>query len=102
MTLALRRTVFLDGEKRPDDFEVRYRGQTVGRFYRMRSTSRNTGRAAARMVVWRMPCRFRHPVVVLEDPAQRRPGPPDRTGSASRTNADEEDFIVAGPQQQLS
>jgi hypothetical protein len=24
MTLALRRTVFLDGERRPDDYEVRY------------------------------------------------------------------------------
>jgi hypothetical protein len=40
MTLALRRTVFLDGERRPDDYEVRYRGQTVGRIYRLRSTGR--------------------------------------------------------------
>jgi hypothetical protein len=39
-TLALRRTVFLDGERRPDDYEVRYKGQTVGRIYRMRSTGR--------------------------------------------------------------
>jgi hypothetical protein len=30
MTLALRPTVFLDGERRPDDYEVRYKGQTVG------------------------------------------------------------------------
>jgi hypothetical protein len=40
MTLALRRTVFLDGEKRPDDYEVRYNGRTVGRILRLRSTSR--------------------------------------------------------------
>jgi hypothetical protein len=40
MTLALRRTVFLDGEKRPDDYEVRYHDRTVGRIYRMRSTGR--------------------------------------------------------------
>jgi len=30
-TLALRRTVFLDGERRPDDYEVRHDGRTVGR-----------------------------------------------------------------------
>jgi hypothetical protein len=42
MTLALRRTVFLDGEKRPDDYEVRYKGRTVGRIYRMRSTGRSS------------------------------------------------------------
>jgi hypothetical protein len=30
MTLALRRTVVLDGERRPDDYEVRHDGQTVG------------------------------------------------------------------------
>ena len=40
MTLALRRTVFLDGEKRPDDYEVRYDGRTVGRILRLRSTGR--------------------------------------------------------------
>jgi hypothetical protein len=40
MTLALRRTAFADGERRPDDYEVRYQGQTVGRIYRMRSTGR--------------------------------------------------------------
>jgi hypothetical protein len=40
MTLALRRTVFADGERRPDDYEVRHGGQTVGRIYRMRSTGR--------------------------------------------------------------
>jgi hypothetical protein len=40
MTLALRRTVFLDGERRPDDYEVRHDGRTVGRIYRMRSTGR--------------------------------------------------------------
>ena len=33
MTLALRRTVFLDGERRPDDY-INY-GQRVGRIYRM-------------------------------------------------------------------
>jgi hypothetical protein len=40
MTLALRRTVFADGERRADDYEVRYDGRTVGRIYRMRSTGR--------------------------------------------------------------
>jgi hypothetical protein len=40
MTLALRRTVFLDGERRPDDYEVRYNGWTVGRILRLRSTGR--------------------------------------------------------------
>jgi len=34
-TLALRRTVFADGERRADDYEVRYDGRTVGRIYRM-------------------------------------------------------------------
>jgi hypothetical protein len=40
MSLTLRRTVFLDGERRPDDYEVRYEGQTVGRILRLRSTGR--------------------------------------------------------------
>jgi hypothetical protein len=40
MSLALRRTFFADGERRPDDYEVRHDGQTVGRIYRMRSTGR--------------------------------------------------------------
>jgi hypothetical protein len=40
MTLALRRTVFLDGERRPDDYEVRHDGRTVGRILRLRSTGR--------------------------------------------------------------
>ena len=40
LSLALRRTVFLDGEKRPNDYEVRHDGRTVGRIYRMRSTGR--------------------------------------------------------------
>jgi hypothetical protein len=40
MTLALCRTVFLDGEKRPDDYEVRCAGRTVGRILRLRSTGR--------------------------------------------------------------
>ena len=42
MTLALRYTTFDDGERRPDDYEVRYNGQTVGRIYRMRSTGRSS------------------------------------------------------------
>jgi hypothetical protein len=33
-------TVFLDGARPPDDYEVRYAGQTVGRIYRMDSTGR--------------------------------------------------------------
>jgi hypothetical protein len=44
MILALRRTVFLDGERRPDDYEVRHDGRTVGRIYRIRSTSRELWR----------------------------------------------------------
>jgi len=40
MTLTLRRTVFLDGERRPDDYEVRYEGQTVGRILRLGSIGR--------------------------------------------------------------
>jgi hypothetical protein len=40
MTLTLRRTVFSDGERRSDDYEVRCNGQTVGRIYRMRSPGR--------------------------------------------------------------
>ena len=37
MTLALRRTVFLDGEQRPDDYEVRHNGRTVGRILRLQA-----------------------------------------------------------------
>jgi hypothetical protein len=37
MTIALRRTVFLDGERRPNDYIVVHDGQTVGRIYRMHS-----------------------------------------------------------------
>src|SRR5262249_53962996 len=40
MTLALRRTVFADGERRSDDYEVRHNGRTVGRILRLRSTGR--------------------------------------------------------------
>src|SRR5262249_53818157 len=40
MTLALRRTVLLDGKRRPDDYEVRYNGRTIGRILRLRSTGR--------------------------------------------------------------
>jgi hypothetical protein len=43
MTLALRRTVFFDGETRPDHYEVRHDGQTVGRIYRLRSTDGSCG-----------------------------------------------------------
>jgi hypothetical protein len=37
MSLTLRRTVFLDGERRPDDYEIRYAGRTVD-IYRLHST----------------------------------------------------------------
>ena len=40
MTLALRRTVFADGERRSDDYEFRHNGRTVGRILRLRSTGR--------------------------------------------------------------
>jgi hypothetical protein len=36
--------VFLDGEKRPDDYEIRHDGQSVGRIDRMRSTCRELWR----------------------------------------------------------
>jgi len=35
-----RQTVFLDGERHPEDYEIRYNGQTGGRGYRLRSTGR--------------------------------------------------------------
>ena len=44
MTIALRRTVFHDGERRPDDYEVRHNGRTIGRILRLRSTSRELWR----------------------------------------------------------
>ena len=44
MTLALRRTVFADGERPPDDYEVHDAGRTVGRIYRMNSTGRELWR----------------------------------------------------------
>ena len=40
MTLALRRTVWLDGENRPNDYTVFHDGQKVGRIYRINSTAR--------------------------------------------------------------
>ena len=46
VTLVLRRAVFLDGKRRPDDYEIRYNGQTFGRVYRMRSTGRELWRSA--------------------------------------------------------
>jgi hypothetical protein len=41
---ALGRTVFADGERRPDDYEVRHDRRTVCRIYRMRSTGRELRR----------------------------------------------------------
>jgi hypothetical protein len=38
--LAIRHTVFADGERRADDYIVVHDGHTVGRIYRMRSTGR--------------------------------------------------------------
>jgi len=52
-----RQTVFLDGERRPKDYEIRYNGQAVGRGYRLRSTDRelsgprSDGRRTARTAV---------------------------------------------------
>jgi hypothetical protein len=40
MTLALRRTVWLDGENRPNDYIVFHDGQKVGRIWRINSTAR--------------------------------------------------------------
>jgi hypothetical protein len=42
--LILRRTVFADGERRPDDYEVRYDGH-IGRIYRMSRARRQAGLA---------------------------------------------------------
>ena len=44
MSLALRRTVFLDGERRPDDYNIIHKGQIVGRIYRMNGTGRELWR----------------------------------------------------------
>jgi hypothetical protein len=38
------RTVFQDGEHRPDDYEVRCDGRTVGRIHRMNSVGRELWR----------------------------------------------------------
>jgi hypothetical protein len=68
MTLALRRTVFFDGERRPNDYEVRHDGRTVGRVYRMRSTGRElwrwtqsgySNRRTVRTAAWRTDPPFR-------------------------------------------
>jgi hypothetical protein len=37
-------TVFSDGERRADDYQVRYMGRTIGRIYRMNSTGRELWR----------------------------------------------------------
>ena len=47
--LALRRTVFHDGERRADDYEVRYDGRTVGRILRLRSTGRELWQQIGRL-----------------------------------------------------
>jgi hypothetical protein len=44
MTLALKRIVWSDGTSRPDDYNVVYEGQRVGRIYRMNSTGRELWR----------------------------------------------------------
>ena len=40
MNFALRRTVWLDGDNRPNDYTVFHHGRKVGRIYRMNSTGR--------------------------------------------------------------
>ena len=40
MSLVLRRTVWLDGENRPNDYTVFHDGRKIGRIYRMNSTAR--------------------------------------------------------------
>jgi len=45
MTLALHRTVFLDGEQRPDDHEVRHDGQTSAAFSGYAAPLRAAGEA---------------------------------------------------------
>ena len=41
---ALRRTIWLDDPRRPDDYEIIHAGQTVGRIYRMNSAGRELWR----------------------------------------------------------
>ena len=48
MTLALRRSVWPDGERSPDDYEIRHDGRTVGRICRKRGTGRSFRRRLAR------------------------------------------------------
>jgi hypothetical protein len=48
MSLVLRPTVWLDGEKRPNDYTVFHEGQKVGRIYRVNSISRELWQDAVR------------------------------------------------------
>ena len=57
MTLALRYTTFDDGERRPDDYEVRHNGRTVGRHlspteYRLGGTDSLDAVRAAFRAAW--------------------------------------------------
>jgi len=60
MTFALRRTVWLDGERRPDDYEVRHNGRTVGRHlspteYRLGGTDSLDAVRTAFRAAWQRP-----------------------------------------------
>jgi hypothetical protein len=43
MSLVLRRTAWLDGDNRPNDYTVFHDGRKVGRIYQMNSTARELG-----------------------------------------------------------
>ena len=75
MTLALRRTVFLDGERRPDDYGVRHDGRTVGRIYRMNSTGRGLWRSAQFLQRWQIVQLGWSLPLVLDTYAKRAPKP---------------------------
>ena len=49
MTLALR-SVWPDGERSPDDYEIRHDGRTVGRIYHMNSTERELWQWTQRLI----------------------------------------------------
>jgi hypothetical protein len=54
--LCLRHTAFLDDEQRPDDYEVRYNSQTVGRILRLNEAKAAFpgGGERARRCAWRL------------------------------------------------
>jgi hypothetical protein len=78
MSLTLRRTVFLDAERRPDDYEVRYAGKTVGRILRLRSDPKHGGLGIPLRQQPPLPPRLADPIfldacLMLESAGKRSP-----------------------------